>query len=59
MSPWLETLGVAGLGGLGVLAGYWFSRLRRPYWVLGYLIPLVFAARWRKVGVVLGRDGWN
>ncbi len=24
-------------GGLG----WWFSRLRRPYWLLGYLIPLV------------------
>jgi len=44
MRPWLETLGVAGLGVLGVLAGRWFSRLRRPYWVLGYLIPMVFVA---------------
>jgi len=44
MWPWLETLGVAGLGGLGALAGCCFSRLRRPWWVLGYLIPLAFVA---------------
>jgi len=44
MSPWLETLGVVGLGGLGVLAGRCFSRLRRPWWALGYLIPMAFVA---------------
>lgn len=29
----------------GVALGWWFSRLRSPYWVIGYLIPcvLVFA----------------
>jgi predicted double-glycine peptidase len=25
----------------GVALGWWFSRLRSPYWLIGYLIPLV------------------
>src|SRR6266567_7161762 len=25
----------------GVALGLWFSRLRSPYWAIGYLIPLV------------------
>jgi len=41
LNPWLETLGACLLAGLGVLLGYWFSRLPKPYWLLGYFIPLV------------------
>jgi len=25
----------------GVALGWWFSRLRSPYWIIGYVIPLV------------------
>ncbi len=39
MIPWLETAGVVLLGAAGVLAGRRFSRLPKPYWVLGYLAP--------------------
>jgi hypothetical protein len=41
MSPWLESSGVALLAAGGVLLGAWFSRLREPYWLLGYFIPLL------------------
>lgn len=41
MSPWLESSGVALLAAGGVLLGAWFSRLRKPYWLLGYFIPLL------------------
>jgi predicted double-glycine peptidase len=40
MSPWLESSGVALLAAGGVLVGAWFSRLRNPCWVFGYLIPI-------------------
>ncbi len=40
MGPWLESLGVLLLAAGGVLLGAWFSRLRKPYWVVGYIIPL-------------------
>ena len=40
MSPWLETGGVVLLGGIGVWLGRWFSRLPKPYWLLGYFVPL-------------------
>jgi len=36
----LETLGAAGLTVLGVLLGRWFSRQPKPWWTLGYFIPL-------------------
>jgi predicted double-glycine peptidase len=36
----LETFGVAALGLLGVALARWFSRLPRPWWTLGYFIPL-------------------
>jgi Peptidase C39 family len=39
MSPWLESGGVALLAAGGMLLGAWFSRLRKPYWLLGYFIP--------------------
>ncbi|EEF60362.1 cysteine peptidase family C39 domain-containing protein [Pedosphaera parvula] len=40
MSPWLESSGVALLAAGGVLLGAWFSRLRKPYWLFGYFIPI-------------------
>ncbi len=40
MDPWLESLAVALLAFVGVLLGRWFSRLPRPYWVIGYFFPL-------------------
>jgi predicted double-glycine peptidase len=42
MSPWLETLGVILLALLGLGLGRFFSRQARPYWFLGYAIPMVF-----------------
>ncbi len=41
MSPWLETLGVAVLALSGVCLGLWFSRLRKPWWLIGYFVPLI------------------
>lgn len=39
-TPWIEAVAVALLAAAGAGLGYWFSRLRRPYWVLGYCLPL-------------------
>jgi len=39
MNPWFETTGVILIAVLGVIAGRVFSRFRRPYWVLGYILP--------------------
>lgn len=41
MNPWVESLGVLMLAAGGVLLGAWFSRRRKPYWMLGYFIPLL------------------
>jgi predicted double-glycine peptidase len=41
MSPLLETVGVILLAVLGALLGKFFSRLPKPWWLLGYFIPLV------------------
>jgi hypothetical protein len=40
MNLLLEGTFAAMVAGAGVLLGHWFSRLRKPYWVLGYFIPL-------------------
>jgi len=40
MNPWVETMGVTVLAVLGVVLGYWFSRMPKPYWTIGYFIPL-------------------
>jgi Peptidase C39 family len=40
MGPWVESLGVLILGALGALAGAWFSRVRWPWWLMGYLVAL-------------------
>jgi len=39
MNPWLETTGVILIAVFGVIAGRIFSRLLKPYWVLGYILP--------------------
>jgi len=44
MNPWLETTGVILIAVLGVFSGRIFSRLRRPYWVLGYILPALLIA---------------
>jgi hypothetical protein len=42
MNPWIETIGVVLVGVAGAGAGRWCSRLRRPYWTVGYFLPFVF-----------------
>ena len=44
MNPWLETTGVILIAVFGVLAGRACSRFRKPWWVLGYILPLVLIA---------------
>jgi hypothetical protein len=39
MTPWLETAGVVLVALTGAGAGGFLSRLSKPYWVLGYLVP--------------------
>jgi hypothetical protein len=41
MNPWVESFGDLLLAAGGVFIGAWFSRLRKPYWALGYFIPFV------------------
>src|SRR5689334_3725324 len=41
MSPWLETIGVVLLAVLGAGLGIFCSRLPKPWWLLGYFIPLL------------------
>ena len=41
MNPWVESFGVLAVAAGGVLAGAWFSRLPRPWWVVGYILPLL------------------
>ena len=40
MNLWLEAMGAASFAVAGVLLGYLFSRLPKPFWIFGYLIPL-------------------
>lgn len=40
MGPWLESIGALALAGLGVGAGLLAARLRKPWWTLGYFLPL-------------------
>jgi predicted double-glycine peptidase len=41
MSPWVETLGVITLAALGFAVGRICSRLPRPWWTIGYFLPLL------------------
>ena len=40
MNLWLEGTFALMAAVAGVVLGYWFSRLRKPWWALGYFIPL-------------------
>lgn len=40
LNPWLESIAVTMLAVAGVVLGRWFSRRPKPYWLLGYFIPL-------------------
>jgi predicted double-glycine peptidase len=40
MHPVLETMGVMLLAGVGMLLGAWFSRLPKPWWLIGFVVPL-------------------
>jgi predicted double-glycine peptidase len=44
MNPWLETTGVILIAVFGVFAGRACSRFRKPWWVLGYILPSVLIA---------------
>jgi hypothetical protein len=44
MNPWVETTGVVLVALLGIFLGRLFSRVRRPYWVLGYFLPSILIA---------------
>jgi hypothetical protein len=51
MGPWDEIVCVIVLACVGGLAGYRISKLRRPFWLLGYVLPLILigmvgASRW-------------
>ena len=41
MNYWLETIGIIAVAFFGVYLGRFFSRLKKPYWLLGYFIPLL------------------
>lgn len=41
MNPWFETVCVIILTLLGIFLGRAFSSFRKPYWMLGYFVPLV------------------
>ena len=41
MNPWLETTGVILIALCGVFVGRICSRFRKPYWVLGYILPSI------------------
>jgi predicted double-glycine peptidase len=40
LTPWTESLVVAAIATLAFILGRWFSRLPKPYWLIGYIIPL-------------------
>jgi predicted double-glycine peptidase len=40
MNPWVESLAVLMFAAGGLFTGAWFSRLPKPWWLLGYFLPL-------------------
>ena len=42
MNPWFETAGVALIAVLGMALGVSSRQLRRPYWIIGYVLSLTF-----------------
>ena len=41
LAPWFETAAVIVLAAAGVFLGWCSSRLRNPYWLAGYFLPLM------------------
>lgn len=41
MNPWLETTGVILITALGIIIGRFSSGLRKPYWILGYILSCI------------------
>jgi predicted double-glycine peptidase len=41
MNPWFETLLVVVLSALGAMAGGWLSRRPAPWWIAGYVGPMI------------------
>lgn len=44
MNPWLETVGAVNVVLLGIVLGRAFRQVRKPYWTLGYFLPLLLIA---------------
>ena len=44
MNPWLEIIGVVIIALLGVVLGRMFSRLKGPYWIVGYFLSILLIA---------------
>lgn len=44
MNPWFETAGVITTALLGIIIGKVFSSFRKPYWIIGYSLPLILIA---------------
>lgn len=44
MQPWLETIGVVALALVGAFLGQFSARLRKPWWLLGYVLPLLLVS---------------
>ena len=44
MNPWLETIGVVLVTLSGIFLGRLLSNFRKPYWTLGYFLPLLLVA---------------
>jgi len=40
LTPWLESVVVAAIALLAFLIGRWSSKLPKPYWMVGYFLPL-------------------
>ncbi|MBI4832641.1 MAG: hypothetical protein HY801_14035 [Candidatus Lindowbacteria bacterium] len=41
---YLDVVGVTGVALFGAILGFCFSRLRKPYWALGYVVPFAVIA---------------
>ena len=44
MYHWFETIGVIIIAFFGIYLGRFFSRLKKPYWLIGCYIPAVILA---------------
>jgi hypothetical protein len=47
MNLWLDAIAAASFAAAGALLGWLFSRLPKPYWTVGYFIPLAFVFGYR------------